>query len=477
MSRFAVRHFSAAILLAAPLIAGTVYAVSTDYDLASSWSTGEESAGAPAVHDDAALVDARRAAGEAGAQAGLLKGGTKQLADGTHKLADGSKQLGAGTTAARDGAAKLADGMNQLQAATGQLGDGATEIANGVDQAVGQLFALEAVRGQILGALDRTIGDIAKSKDPKAAEFKPQLEDFRSQVDTFQVDKNITDQLTKLRDGSRELANQLHVPGYGFHDGIYSATKGSKELSAGLNELAAGVDEALKGVEQLDQGAQKVDGMAKTNQDRVGAVSRALPVIQAGTPEAEEAGITKTLAPMYAFLIAAGVMLAAGTYGRGRAWVVSLVGGIALAALGGSLVAILGAELGAAEAAAAAGICALLVLASGLGTAVLIRAFGATWGYLAALVGIIAQVGIVGWVWNSAATAQIGTTAQALVNLMPLNYPTLALSSLGNGTNSPALWVAVLVTAGLAAAGAVSLKLLGRRESSGAHAAPEDITY
>lgn len=215
--------------------------------------------------------------------------------------------------------------------------------------------------------------------------------------------------------------------------------------------------------------------MAKTNQDRVGAVSRALPVIQAGTPEAKEAGITKTLAPMYAFLVAAGVMLAAGTYGRGRAWVVSLVGGIALAALGGSLVAILGSELGAAEAAAAAGICALLVLASGLGTAVLIRAFGATWGYLAALVGIIAQVGVVGWVWNSAATAQIGTTAQALVNLMPLNYPTLALSSLGNGTHSPALWVAIVVTAGLAAVGAAALKLLGKREPSGAHATPEDI--
>ncbi|AEX71250.1 putative membrane protein [Corynebacterium diphtheriae CDCE 8392] len=252
MSRKIVRRALAGALFFVPLIAGTVYATTQNVDPAATWSAAQETQqGAPAVQEDPSLVDIRRAAGEAGSQASLLKNGTTQLVDGTTALNNGTTQLVDGTKAAQNGAAQLADGMVKLQAATGQMGNGATEIANGIDQAVGQFQNVEVIRGQLLTAINLAMSD------PKLADVKPDLEDFKRQVETFKVDDNITSQMNKLRDGSRELANQLAVPGYGFHDGIYSATKGSKDLSAGLNDLSGGVDQALTGVRDLDNGAKK----------------------------------------------------------------------------------------------------------------------------------------------------------------------------------------------------------------------------
>lgn len=457
--RLPARRITAAALLALPLVAGAAYGAVSGTDIASSWSAGADTSAPVAATSDSSLVDARRAAGEAGTQAGFLKQGTTELVDGAGKLSDGAKQLADGTKSAVDGASQLSDGMTQLQAGTGQLGAGATQVADGVGQAVDQVVGLEAVRGQILGAIDRVLGDLKDTTDPDAVSFRDQLQGLRGQVDSFKLDENFTNQLTQLRDGSREIANQLNTPGYGFHDGIYSATKGAKDLSAGLNQLNEGVDSALSGVDQLDQGAQKLDGMADNNKDKVASVSRALPIAQAGTAAAQEEGITRTLAPMYAFLIAAGVLLVA-VFGSRRSVANTLLAGVVLSVLAGGLVAMLGAGMTATVAIAAAGIAGLLFAASALSAAALQRTAGPKATPVLLAVGALAQIGVVGWVWNKAATAQVSTAWQVVSELMPVHYSTAAISAFANGGHPEVVWMSTAVLAALTLAAAVAYKLV-----------------
>ncbi|WIM73179.1 hypothetical protein QP028_06180 [Corynebacterium suedekumii] len=205
--------------------------------------------------------------------------------------------------------------MVELQAGVGQLGTGATEVADGVGTAVDQVVGLGALQGQLLGMIDDTVAGLEGATDPDLVDARTRLQDLRGQVEMAQLDGDLANQLTALKDGSREVANQLAVPGYAFHDGIYSATKGAQDLSHGLTEAQGGVDEAVAGVEELDAGVQRIDQMATQTQDRIGAIQRALPVVQAaGTGEGVAAAAASeetipTLAPMYAMLIAALVML------------------------------------------------------------------------------------------------------------------------------------------------------------------------
>ncbi|WBT09026.1 hypothetical protein PAB09_01365 [Corynebacterium sp. SCR221107] len=454
MSPHVAARFGAIALLAVPVVAGATYAAATDTDIASAWSSDTAAApAAPAAIDDSLLVDARRAAGEAGSQAGFLKQGTGQLVDGTGQLADGAKQLADGATSAKDGAAALSQGMVELQAGTGQLGAGATQVADGVGAAVDQVVGLEAARGQILGAVDRVLADTKDSKDPDVVSFRGQLESLRDQVTTFQLDESVTSQLTALRDGSRELANQLNTPGYAFHDGIYSATKGAKELSDGLNSLGDGIDEALSGVDELNTGATKIDTMATTNKDKIDAVTRALPAAQAGTAQADEAGITRSLPPMYAFLLAVGVLLVA-AFGARRTLAQTLLAGVALAVLTGGLVWLLGTGIGAVLALTSAGIAGLLFAATALAGPILGKAAPA----LAVL-----QTAVVGWVWTHAATSPVSTAWQFVAGLMPVHYSTTAISALGNGGSSQAVWLSIAVLAALAAAGGVATRWVGQK--------------
>ncbi|AKE40404.1 hypothetical protein ACFLIN_05495 [Corynebacterium kutscheri] len=436
------RRIVAATLLSAPLLFGAAYFAG--HDLSETWNAQEATA-APTAIDDAQLVDARRATGEATTQSGFLVDGISQLVDGTNQLTSGANELGAGALSARDGARQLADGLIQLQAGTGQLGDGATEIANGIDTAVSQLVGLEAVRGQILTAINQVRAEIAGATDKDTVEFREQLDGFSQQVENFHFDPATITELERLRTGSRELANQLDVAGYGYHDGIYTATKGAQELASGLDELAGGVDAAIAGVTQLDTGAQRLNTMAHNNKEKIAGIQRALPGAQAGTPEAT---VTRTLAPLYAFLIAAGVML--GVLGR-RGRVVILVS-LCLAAMTGFLAALIGIGVGVGVASAIAGVGLLLAVVTALGTEAAVRVLGQK-SLPGVVVAAIAQVAVIGWVWTRAATQSVDTLWQVLAGLLPLNYATTAITTLGNGGSMAMLWLAIGV---LGALGAVS---------------------
>lgn len=454
-----------------------VIAAFTPMNPASTWVAG---AGAPAVYAGPdQLIDARRAAGDASAQAGFLTQGTKQLREGTEQLKGGSGELTEGVKAASDGANQLSQGMIELQAGTGQLADGATRLADTVGGAVDQVVGFEVIRGQILAAIDDTLKATEGSRDPQVKELREQLTGVRQQVETAQLPGDMTGQLNELRDGSRELANQLSVPGYAYHDGVFTATNGAAELAKGLNEMNSKVGEATGGIDQLVDGAAKIDDMANRTKDGIGAVQRALPApapVQgaAGTADTgatstdpaaaaseETATPTSALAPLAAMLVSAlavlgGVVTALGAYAGSRPrarWMIFGLGVAFSAAAGLILVAILGTSLTPAAVAVSGAALALVALASAGITWIFRSAFGTIGGGAVAGAFALLQMGVVGWVWSTAATGEAPLLWNSISQALPMHWSTTAISAACNNGSATAMWTGVGVAAALAALG------------------------
>ena len=424
-----------------------------------------EVSGAPQVGPDN-LGDARRAAGEAGQQAKVLKEGAGQLAAGIGEAQGQTQQLIDALAAAQSGSQQLADGMVQLQAGTGQLGAGATQLADSIGEIVGQVSGFEAVRGQVVGAIDRSLEELKDVKDPEAVKARESLKDLRAQAETAQLPPDVVAKMNQLRDGSRDLANQLAVPGYGYHDGIYTATNGSAELAAGLRELQTQTGQATGGIDELVAGVEKINQMAGMNADKVGAVRAALPVpaVAPGAAGAEPVG--PTLAPVAAMLLAAmavlgGTALAAAWFAsRGRWWILG-VGSVVLAAAGTILAGVIGSGFGVQEYGVAFIGLLLGTLASAGLASVLSRAFGAGVGLGSAGVLALVQTGLVGWVWRTATTAQVDSVWVALSQAAPMHWASTAVSAAGNGGDYRGIVSAVLLSAMVAAAGLAGAR--GRR--------------
>lgn len=425
-----------------------------------------EVSGAPQVGPDN-LGDARRAAGEAGQQAKVLKEGAGQLAAGIGEAQGETQQLIDALTAAQSGSQELADGMVQLQAGTGQLGAGATQLADSIGEVVGQVVGFEAVRGQVVGAIDRALDELKDAKDPEAVQARESLKGLREQAQTAQLPPDAVAKMNQLRDGSRDLANQLAVPGYGFHDGIYTATNGSAELAAGLRELQAQTGQATGGIDELVAGVEKINQMAGLNADKVAAVRAALPVpaVAPGADGAEPVG--PTLAPVAAMLLAAmavlgGTALAAAAWfaSRGRWWILG-AGSVVVAAAGTILAGILGSGFGAAEYAIAfIGLLSGTLASAGLASLCLL-ALGTAAGLTVAGVLALVQTGLVGWVWRTATTAQVDSVWVALSQAAPMHWASTAVSAAGNGGDYRGIVSAVLLSAMVAAAGLAGAR--GRR--------------
>lgn len=436
------------LVLIVPLIVGAVVAAVSKWQPAETWS--QEQAGAPSdgTIDPAELYDVSRALSEANAQAGFLANGTKQLADGTGELQDGADELGGGVDQLAGGSQELYDGLVQLQSGTAQLGNGATELADGVGGAVDQVVGLGVVRGQLLQAIDGTLKDLEGNNSAEAKNIRSQLGDLRGQVENFQFDQSVQDQLTQLKDGSRDLSNQLAVSGYAYHDGVYQATEGAKQLNAGIGELNAKVDEALKGVDKLVEGAEKVDGMAKQNRTKVQGAQRAMPTVAGPAEGGSEPA--QLLSPIVAMLLAAIAVLGGGVIGvlltRVERRILTLLGG---AVLIGVVVGLLVALLATGVTAAAVAWAGLAAAGAGVASASIVfalaRGLGAG-GWVLGSVLAVAQVGIVGWAWKAASTGtDLNAAMSALVHLFPMQWATSAITVAGNGGQSPQLWTALAI--------------------------------
>lgn len=447
------RHWVTAILLLVPLIIGTIIAATTDFDAARAWSSAEEPAAAPAAGlHPTELVDARRAAGEAGAQAGFLSAGTGELRDGVEEMREQATTLPEQFGEAVTGAQQLHQGLVEIQAGVGQLGGGATEVANGVGQAVDTVIGLDAVQGQLLGAIDRTVRELEDTRDPQLIEARRQLTDLRGQVQALQLGGEMADQLRALKDGSREIADQLSVPGEPFHDGIYSATRGAQDLAYGLSQAQGGIDEAVAGVDTLGEGAQRIDDMATRTQDRISAVQRALPVSPAPVGEVEEA-VEPALSPLFALLIAAVVMVGGAFAGAPRRWWVLVAATVGLTAAGVLLLWLVAPASTPVMLGWSAVVLALGAVAAAVGTRALLGLFGVAGGAAAAgMLGLV-QLGVVGWVWKTLTTSDVPAAWQVAANLSPLGWATSGLTVVGNDGSLGVLWLSLGVLGAMAVLG------------------------
>lgn len=472
MSRLLPRICAA--IAALVLVIGAAVILLGNLSPQSAWEASSDTNGAPAdVITAADIVDARRAAGEAGTQATFLVTGTNQLVDGVNKLSDGAKDLGPGVHQLSDGANQLSKGLVEIQAGTGQLGRGATELADGVDKAVDSLVGLMALRGQLITALDGVQQDVEKSLYPNKKELLDQIQGFRAQVDNLNLEGSMQDDLERMRKGSRDLANQLAVPGYAYHDGIYSATKGAKELAAALGEANSQVDGAVDGIKQLQEGSEKLNGMAENNKQKITAVQRAIPAVQVQDKASEAA--KPALAPTSGFLLAALVMLAGAVAGM-LGWKQGLAVCTATVAATTVLFAILAANATVLSVGMVLLVAALLSAASAGLTLLCTRFLGGFLGGILAMVGVLVQLGLVGWVWKTATTEEIPTVLQALAGLMPLHYGSAAVTALGNAGDPRLLWGGVLVLAVVAAAALAGVGggMLPRRQSEPVYPAVDD---
>ncbi|MDY5840832.1 MAG: hypothetical protein SPJ78_09025 [Corynebacterium camporealensis] len=437
------------LLVIVPLLIGAGLMAATGWQPAEAW-TKEEVAGAPSAGEspEAALADARSKASVAQANSSLLDTGSQQLADGTEQLRGGAEELGGGIDELSAGSQQLVDGLTQLQAGTGQLGSGANELADNVGGAVDQVLGLGAVQGQILEAIDGTLQDLHGVATPEAKEIRDQLRGLRGQVETFDINESLGGDLNRLKDGSRELANQLSVPGYAYHDGIYQAVEGAKQLNAGIGELDGGVGEALDGVGQLDDGAQRINDMASTNQENIFDILRVLPVAQ------EDAEPVRALSPITGLLI--GLLTIAGGVALGvvrKRWWLVLLGTILAAGVGVGLLALFATGWTWEATGWAAGVLALGVLATAMLTRAALALCGPKWGAVVITVANLIQLAVVGWVWKAATTTGIASFWQIAASVLPLHWMTTGVTVAGNDGAGGMLWASLGVLGAVAVLG------------------------
>lgn len=437
------------LLVIVPLLIGAGLMAATGWQPAEAW-TKEEVAGAPSAGEspEAALADARSKASVAQANSSLLDTGSQQLADGTEQLRGGAEELGGGIDELSAGSQQLVDGLTQLQAGTGQLGSGANELADNVGGAVDQVLGLGAVQGQILEAIDGTLQDLHGVATPEAKEIRDQLRGLRGQVESFDINESLGGDLNRLKDGSRELANQLSVPGYAYHDGIYQAVEGAKQLNAGIGELDGGVGEALDGVGQLDDGAQRINDMASTNQENILDILRVLPVAQ------EDAEPVRALSPITGLLI--GLLTIAGGVALGvvrKRWWLVLLGTILAAGVGVGLLALFATGWTWEATGWAAGVLALGVLATAMLTRAALALCGPKWGAVVITVANLIQLAVVGWVWKAATTTGIASFWQIAASVLPLHWMTTGVTVAGNDGAGGMLWASLGVLGAVAVLG------------------------
>lgn len=455
------RNLLLLVLLAVPLIVGTAVAAWSQWEPAHAWSSAAQPYGAPqAISASPELKEAAAAASRAQAQASILKSGADRLQKGTSELDKGAGELGEGFAKLAGGSQELAAGLNQLRSGTNTLGGGATELANTVGGAVDQVVGLGVVQGQILEAIDGTVRDLEGNDSKEAKQIRSQLGGLRNQVANFRLDESLVGELQKLKQGSRDLSNQLAVNGYAYHDGINQAVAGAQQLNQSIAELNSRVDEALDGVGQLDDGAGKLTGLAKQNQSNLGEVQRALPPAHVAAEED-----ARQLSPVIAMLISALTLLAGSAAGVAwklglRPWLMVLGGSLAAVAIGEILLFVLSIGLTPIAAVAAGGALFLGALSSALIVRGLLELCGMTAGSILAAIFGIGQTALVGWLWKSAAIAGVDKLWQVVANLLPLNWTTAAVTVAGNDGNAVVLWTGLGVLGAMTLVGLIGIKWL-----------------
>ncbi|WP_295624722.1 hypothetical protein [uncultured Corynebacterium sp.] len=500
-----VRRALLSLLLILPLIAGAGYLAWSGTGLSAAWTADGEEAGrapepVPGI-DVGQVQDARRALGEAGTQAGFLEAGFGQARDGVGELKDGGTELVEGTGEVRQGAADLAAGMTDLQAGTGQLGQGAREIADGAGAIADSVGLLNVAVGQVETALGPAKESLRAAGGPDAEGAIADLEALERQLGLVDFTA-VAGEADRFRRGADDLSYQLNTPGAEYHDGIYDATAGAGALRDGTAELDDGARRLDEGLVELDDGSGRLDDMATTTADKIREAQRTMPVPTGdqlaaaglgGGPGAgdgsgddaggENAAADATLAPTLAFMVSALVMLAASALwlvaapGRGdvvkrkvtvRAMAAMIAG---IVAIGAVVLFIMADGMDLLRGVTSVIVLTLAALAATAVARAVMVVFGVTWGRVVILAGMVLQVGVIGWVWRTAASTTAGDVEPSSVwgvvaALLPLHHPTAALTALGNAGSTVMWGTSAGVLLALVVIGALTERFGGGRRAA-----------
>ncbi len=387
---------------------------------------------------------------EASANSSFTVAGTNQLRDGSAELADGANQL-------RDGSAELATGMEQLQNGMGQAGTGADELAGGVGELVGAVRGVAVIQGQVLTAIDDAVGRL-QGDAPETVQARDALVGLKGQLESQGMNQDMLNNLDQLEGGANELARQLSQPGAPMRDGIYEATRGSRELATGAATLADGAG-------TLRDGAASVSDSAGRTQDAISKTGRALAAEQGdvGLEAAAAAQDTqrRTSAGILGVAAAAvlGALLVQVVRRPGSALAEQI---LALTVLTAALSAWALATVevpSVAAAVAVVGVVALVVVASSL----LWRALGAVlgdWpGRIVAVLLAGASAGVAWWVWVAGGAPSAVVTATSATTT---GQATAALDALLLAGSSAVVWTAVAVLIAVAVCAGLAVRITGR---------------
>ena len=135
-------------------------------------------------------------------------------------------------------------------------------------QLVGAVRGVAVIQGQVLTAVDDAVASL-QGDAPETVRAREALLGLKQQLQTQGMDQDMLSNLDRLEGGANELARQLSAPGAPMRDGIYEATRGSRELATGAATLADGAG-------TLRDGASSVADSAGRTQDSIGKTGRAL---------------------------------------------------------------------------------------------------------------------------------------------------------------------------------------------------------
>ncbi|MDX2357115.1 hypothetical protein [Dietzia sp. PP-33] len=391
---------------------------------------------------------------EAAANSSFTVAGAEQLRSGSAELADGAEQL-------RAGSAELATGMEQLQAGMGQAGSGATELADGVGRVVGAVRGVAVIQGQVSTAIDDALSRL-QGDAPETVRAREALTGLQQQLAAQGMDQDTLGGLDQLEGGADELARQLSAPGAPLRDGVYEATRGSRELATGAEQLTDGAD-TLRG------GAASVADSAGRTQDSIGRTGRALAAEQGdaglAVTAAEDDSQRRTSAGILALAAAAvlGALLVQ-LVRRPGSGLAEPVLALAVLSAGLSAWALATADAPtAATAAAVVGLLVLVVVASSLLWHSLTVVLGTWPGRVVGLAVAAASIGVAWWVWVAGGAPTAALTA---VSGTPTGQGTAALDAVLLGGSTTVAWTGAAVLAAVALCAVLAARIAGPRPIS-----------
>ncbi|MBC3185461.1 YhgE/Pip domain-containing protein [Corynebacterium sp. zg-331] len=207
--------------------------------------------------------------------AGQLTDGSQRLTDGSgtlteklgeadagaHKLAEGAGRLDDGLTRAKDGSQQLAEGLGQLNAGTERLADGAGQVSGGVDQVVDTLGTVAGAQQRLVGRLDNAAAMLREANLAPTNGLAAEVEGLAASIREAGLGPEKFNQLLQLKDGARQIADQLSNPVSEYRSGMNRAASASQELAAGIAQLKDGSAQLLVGANTLADGtSQLVEG-------------------------------------------------------------------------------------------------------------------------------------------------------------------------------------------------------------------------